>query len=355
MWDASANLRSLEDQLDDHVHILRYAPFKHVTFEPQYEDPQCLSLKIFLGCMAAKRFGEDEAVLPVDADDLQKVWIHLNASNKGEGVVEVQFHVYELGGEYSSKLDADSTARIISKFAPAFALPSSGRMTRAKIVALAKYFYLRRQYEKESKTDAEVLRCGMTISKAFRTDLINVCRDFGKETREPDAAVPRGVAVKELSSQEDASSVAPQAPLNDDDTALGNIIIAGDGIKKPTEPKQNVRTTVSLWLPLQVKRCWLYQKTSSPAVIKKKLIELDEQEKATEDAINVIESKLATLEEKRVAKKLEQSGLKKRRSDIFQGMSAEAAFRLGRQMEREETPKRVRRECWWIRRAAALE
>jgi hypothetical protein len=76
---------------------------------------------------------------------------------------------------------------------------------------------------------------------------------------------------------------------------------------------------------------------------KKKLLELDEQEQVAEDDIEAINREIAALEAKRNSRKLEQDALKKRRSDTLQGMSAEAAFRLGRQIEREGIPKRARR------------
>jgi hypothetical protein len=78
-------------------------------------------------------------------------------------------------------------------------------------------------------------------------------------------------------------------------------------------------------------------------MIKKKLLKLDEQEQVAGDDIEAISSEIAELEAKRNTRKLEQHALKKRRSDIFQGMSAEAAFRLGRQIEHEQTSKRARR------------
>ena len=79
-------------------------------------------------------------------------------------------------------------------------------------------------------------------------------------------------------------------------------------------------------------------------MIKKKLLELDEQEQVAEDDIESINREIAALEAKRNSRKLEQNVRKKRRSDTLRGMSAEAAFCLGRQIEREGIPKRARRE-----------
>jgi hypothetical protein len=195
--------------------------------------------------MEAKRFGEDQAVLPADSNDIQDVWIHLNSSNKGEGVL-VQFHVYELGGEYSSRLDSDSTAKIIAEFASGFAIPSSCRMTKGKLVALAKYYYLRRQHENPSKTDAENLNSGMAITKTFKTDLIAVCREFRKAVSKPRKAVPRVAAVQDPGSQESALSDARHGLLDDDEVGPGIINVVKDKIKKPTQSgTQNDRATVS--------------------------------------------------------------------------------------------------------------
>jgi len=69
------------------------------------------------------------------------------------------------------------------------------------------------------------------------------------------------------------------------------------------------------------------------------LIELQDREKVIVDDVAKTEQEIERLQQVLQERKLEQQQLKKQRKEVFRGLSVEAAFDLGQQVERNSAKR----------------
>jgi hypothetical protein len=171
MAGADVSLKSLESQLGKQ---LQHLPFDRLETKHLADEPDALSFKILLGYIKAES----------DNDKLE-TWVHFYTAKTYNGNSETQFHNYYSNGQYFGKSDGETISRDLCGCASAFALP---KLSRGKLIALAKYYFLRKVVESDSKSDREMLKHGVKISRTFREDLKSVCKEFEEDRPSPFAS-----------------------------------------------------------------------------------------------------------------------------------------------------------------------
>jgi hypothetical protein len=168
MAGADVSLKSLESQLDKQL------PFDRLETKHLADEPDALSFKILLGYIKAES----------DNNKLE-TWVHFYPTKTYNGNSETQFHNYFFNGQYFGKSDGETISRDLCGCAPAFAMP---KLSRGKLIALAKYYFLRKVVESDSGSDREMLKHGVKISRTFREDLKSVCKEFEEDRPSPFAS-----------------------------------------------------------------------------------------------------------------------------------------------------------------------
>jgi hypothetical protein len=220
MASTITDLERLKVALGDQVPLLSNAPYDKIVTTDLVEEPQAVSFKIFLGYTRARRDSSagnsSEHLEPSMTEiDREKVWVHLYPSQSSKGQPEIQFHAYSRDGSYIAKQDSETINKIISEFAVAFTLPGRRKWSRSKLVALAKYYFLR----KMASTN-ETLQYGVVITKTFKDDLISACRNFAEEAERSNTnAEPATVLAREGESDESLLSEAPHGLLDEPDSS----------------------------------------------------------------------------------------------------------------------------------------
>jgi hypothetical protein len=179
-------LECLKAKLGDEAYLLQHAPYEKVEMTELFGEIKATSFKILLGYIRARPdngAAEDTSEHLEDEDDMpvrkkQKVWMYMYPAQNSYCSPEIQLHAYGLNGGYISKLDSENISKVISGFAPAFKLLGRHKWTKAKLIALAKYYFLRKLADSNNARDRELLQYGVNISNAFKDDLVSVCRNF---------------------------------------------------------------------------------------------------------------------------------------------------------------------------------
>ena len=179
-------LQSLLDAMGERAEDLRLAPYQFVITEPLHDEPEAIDIKMLLGYTRVKTTpaigtnGEDSSESIGDdsmPDTRHKVWIHLYPPQTPKGHPEIHFHEYTIDGIHVARLDGENISRVLFETAKAFTSPTARKWSKSKLVALAKYYFLRSLVESGENSDSEqVLR--MPISKTFKDDLAAACRDL---------------------------------------------------------------------------------------------------------------------------------------------------------------------------------
>jgi hypothetical protein len=102
------------------------------------------------------------------------------AAKPGERV-EIQFHAYAANGAHIARHDGENIGKVVTGCTTAFALPKKCRWSRPKLVALAKYYFLRKLADTSTDDDKKKLQFGIPVTKSFKDDLKTVCREFQEE------------------------------------------------------------------------------------------------------------------------------------------------------------------------------
>jgi hypothetical protein len=192
-------LERLKDKLGDEAYLLQHAPYEEVETTELFGEIEATSFKIFVRYIRARPdngAAEDASEHLEDEDDMtvrkkQKVWMYMYPAQNSHSSPEIQFHAHGFHGGYLTKLDGENISKVISGFAPAFKLLGRHKWTKPKLVALGKYYFLRRLADALSARDREILQYGIAITKTFKDDLVSVCRNFQEmDKRSSTNAVP---------------------------------------------------------------------------------------------------------------------------------------------------------------------
>jgi hypothetical protein len=221
----NTGLERLKAELGDQAHLLQYTPFEKLVTAELFNEPQAVSFKVMLGYFRARR---DNGAHEDSSEHLEdgmlkhkkhEVWIHLYPAHNSRSHAEIQFHAYDSNGGYIGKLDGENISKVISGCVIAFVLPSRYRWSRAKLVALAKYYFLRKIAESNNESDQNKSRYGVSITKTFKDDVIAVCREFGEEVKKPGSVTVSAANLEQGSSQESVLSEEPNGLVDEHDPA----------------------------------------------------------------------------------------------------------------------------------------
>jgi hypothetical protein len=255
MSTPTADLDQLKNDLDEQHYLLQYAPFERLVVAPLVDDPQAVSFKLLFGYIRAKTTNDERSLSSAEFIDKdlvviskQQIWIYLYPAAKPGSSVEIQFHSYTLDGRYVGREDGKNIGKTVSGFAAAFALPGRCKWSRSKIVALAKYYFLRKLVENGSKEDKEKFALGISTSKSFREDLKAVCRDFGEGVKRT-TTLPTLAAVEidQANSHKSELSNLPSVCLEETVAEpAANAVVKNELAALPEGATEVARNTVSV-------------------------------------------------------------------------------------------------------------
>jgi hypothetical protein len=216
MSNTATDLDRLKFELGEQQRLLQYVPFHELAIET-LDDPAAVSFKIQFGYIrlsATNVVGSTSAHSPEEdmaVSNLQKIWIHFYPAVKPGKVPEIQFHAYGIDGGHIARHDGENIGRTVSGCVTAFLLPDRRTWSRAKLIALAKYYFLRKLAETSDSNDIEKLQHGVPITKSFKEDLKAVCRKFKENADEKDVIISRQAAThtEQTGSTESCTSDAP--------------------------------------------------------------------------------------------------------------------------------------------------
>jgi hypothetical protein len=226
MFSAVDSLHLLETALGDQVHLLKYPPLHQVVTGTLNDDPEAVSFKILLGYIRNQQFNVTEERLSyrfeenVASRNKEELWIHLYHAEKPGKMPEIQFHAYEVDGDYVAKHDSETITRLVSGYAAAFTLPTGARWSRGKLMAIAKYYFLRKLAETDNETDRKKMEFGIPFTKSFKEDLKNACREFEKSKHDKNTVASGVTDTKQLDVQEGYPTDTPIDSLEEDDVTI---------------------------------------------------------------------------------------------------------------------------------------
>lgn len=157
---------------------LRALPLSLVHAVPQDDDDEAVPIKLFFGCMRKS-----------SAEPIQyRIWIYLFPAPSSKHSPELSFRSYQSKGD-SFGFDADNIGRIAENISEAF----KGMVTKEKLMALAKYYFLEKMAALQTPDDR--LTYAIPFSAKFVTALRACCRECAEAKEKPQiAAKTRGVA-----------------------------------------------------------------------------------------------------------------------------------------------------------------
>ncbi|KAJ4366773.1 hypothetical protein N0V83_007298 [Neocucurbitaria cava] len=319
MTTAAANLAQLRAKLGAQANLLQFAPLENLKIQ-ELQDPDAISFALLLGYIRDKGKGGN-----------QKVWISLYPSTRSNGPAQVMFHSH--GRDCLLKHDSDTIARTVTEFATAFE-PPTGRWSKGKLTALAKYCFLEKLVERQ--TDQEKMKFGIPISQTFVSDLQTVCREFEEEARQLDLSLQRGSGAKSDSDQDSQDRGLSDAPST----------LSAEVIESPPETVtatngQTVVTGSAVGLPVQ----GIGADNDSNAghfELSNVILECMDEEEVAKTEVVSIKAQIAALKANLVEAKDKLQEIKVRKERLFGGLTAVAAFRLGMDVERMREEKRQR-------------
>jgi hypothetical protein len=228
-FSATSTLERLKSELGAQASLLEYPPFHRLFTAPLRDDPQSLSFKIKFGAIQhSKPIAPAMGSSPGPPDQEPKVgtkhdiWIHMYPARRVNGPVGIQFHAYDSEDKHVGWHDENNIGKVVTGCASAFAFPakaSLGRWTKDKLVALAKWYFLRTLVEHTTESDKKKLQFGMPITPSFKDDLKAVCREFEEQaTRSQTSVTPVALTVGKIGSQESDTSDLSSVSVKEDDS-----------------------------------------------------------------------------------------------------------------------------------------
>ncbi|KAH5400357.1 hypothetical protein HBI47_198460 [Parastagonospora nodorum] len=256
------------------------------------------------------------------------IWIHMYPARRVNGPVGIQFHAYDSEDKHVGWHDENNIGKVVTGCASAFAFPakaSLGRWTKDKLVALAKWYFLRTLVEYTTESDKKKLQFGMPITPSFKDDLKAVCREFEEQaTRSQTSVTPVATTVGKVDSQESDISDLSSVSVKEDDSEPAhsiavevNRLMSNEAGPRPT-PDANPASTEH---------------------VAETLIELQKREKDVVDDITKTEEEIERLQQILRERKSNKQQLERQKMDLFKGLSVEAAFDLGQQVERHSAKR----------------
>lgn len=221
MFSATENLQLLNTDLGDQAHLLQHPPIHRLITVPFENDPEAVSFKLEFGAIRAKKVGKTMGSSPETSsseqepivENKQSIWVHLYPATKPGERVEIKFHAYDSNGTHIARHDGENIGKVVTGCTTAFALPTKCRWSRSKLVALAKYYFLRKLADAGTEDDKKRLQFGIPITRAFKDDLKTVCHEFEERASRLNANILRVTAGKQASSQDSSLSEAPAGLL----------------------------------------------------------------------------------------------------------------------------------------------
>jgi hypothetical protein len=196
----TTDMEQLKAELGDQAYLLQYAPFSTLMTVPVPDDESdSLSFALLLGYIRSKH-----------SDTKQELYIYLYPATETGQRLQILFHAHEHDDSQDGKksrcvrYDGDNITKILTGYATAFKLPGDNRMSRAKLVALAKYYFLKTLVQKKKGEDYKKMRYGLPMGKAFKDDLRAVCREFEEEAKRASAIGPVSRAAQDAYGTQDS-------------------------------------------------------------------------------------------------------------------------------------------------------
>jgi hypothetical protein len=233
MSNTATDLDRLKFELGEQQRLLQYVPFHELAIETLDDDPAAVSFKIqfgyirvsatnVVGSTSSHSLEEDMAV-----GNLQKIWIHFYPAVKPGKVPEIQFHAYGIDGGHIARHDGENIGRTVSGCVTAFLLPGQRTWPRAKLIALAKYYFLRKLAETSDSKDMEKLQHGVPITKSFKEELKAVCRKFKENADKKHvlSSCQAATHTEQTGSTESCTSDAPTSRAEKDNMIHANTAV----------------------------------------------------------------------------------------------------------------------------------
>ena len=235
MFSATDTLERLRNELGAQAALLDHPPFHRLITAPLRDDPQSLSFRIKFGAIQhSKPTAPPIGSSPGPPDQEPKVgtkhdiWIHMYPARRANGHVGIQFHGYDSEDKHVGWYDEKNIGKVVTACTSAFAFPakaSLGRWTKDKLMALAKWYFLRKLAEHTTEEDKEKLHIGIAITSQFKDDLKRVCYEFDEQaTRSQTSATPVVPTAKNTDSQGTDSSDLSSVDVKEDHLETGDNI-----------------------------------------------------------------------------------------------------------------------------------
>ncbi|KAL6706648.1 hypothetical protein ACN47E_005190 [Coniothyrium glycines] len=314
--DGIARLRAdLGVRADD----LKYAPLSDVSTMDQDHEPAAVSFKIEFGYTRDK----------YDQGKRRQVWLLLIPSPKS-GRMEIRFHSHDEIDDHEAQYNPENICKSIKDCARAF--NHTKIRSRAKYMALAKYYFLMKLAEIGNEDDLHKIRSGFVMSKSSVDELGSVCRDFKEEaTRVSNLPASSQVALAHSSDGPDSDlSDEPAEGFDVEEALVREDTLGAKDEQGPTE--------------LTGEQIHISTAETKKEVATSALIELDDAEELLVTEVASIEDEISALIRRRKVLDEEVKNIETRRKNVLEDYGRTDAYSLGREVERMRSVKRPRTE-----------
>ncbi|KAF2128685.1 hypothetical protein P153DRAFT_357993 [Dothidotthia symphoricarpi CBS 119687] len=314
----ATDLAQLKAELGEQAHLLDYAPRSKIKTEVS-NDPDGISFKILFGYLREKA-----------TNDTRNIWVHLIPASRYRGNVAVHFKSYDAHGHHYEEYETARIGRIVSGCHSAFKV--SGRWSKPKLIALAKYYFLVKLVEIGLDEDLRKTQYGLSLSGSFCHDVIMACLDFRDEAERTNcpgrrATPPRCVVEHVDTTDTDSSNKLKfESDTDSTDTLLGEV--TQNPSNRATSEREVNFALVSL---------------GTDELVQMLADSHDDEERITEE-IDTIGEKIIALQAEQDAKECERLQLAERRHFLLEAKTGDEIYSLGRKVERMHGSKRRRVE-----------
>lgn len=340
---SAAALNQLRAELGDQADDLQYAPLSAVVTKEQEHEPAALSFKIKFGCVREKH----------NAAIKRQVWVLFIPSSTKENYPSIMFHSYEESDDHEMQYDAENIHKVVTGCERAF--KHTKLRSKAKVLALAKYYFLVKASEFKSEEDEDKIRAGALISKTFVDDLKTACRVFKEEAKRLSAFLP-------INNMTDIRTFDLQVPDSDLSDAPPGFLESAQSLAEISDISQasiHTESGDSLFVTVSWVLCCIFEDKTAHhlkdvdtkelvvGVAKKSAVEvimvLDDDGERIAKEISKIDEEISVLKAKREALARESHNILTRKQGLILGMEPSEAYNLGRDIERLCTAKRRRK------------
>ncbi|KAI8940657.1 hypothetical protein NX059_001927 [Plenodomus lindquistii] len=328
MVTAAENLAQLRAALGKHAAFLKHAPLKQVKTQ-QLDDPDSLSFAILFGYIK-------DPCSTGEGKSEREVWLHLYPPMSANRWGEVQFHSHAASEVDYVKYDAINIIKGVTRRAAAFVFPGTGQLSKHKVLALTRYYFLEKLVEYNNAGDAEMIaNFGVPLSDHVRGALEAVCRELEEAHKADEPTAERS----------DHESGRTSGVIRTSTTQ--NISHSSSPLSSPPENPSHLtanghndveRETVTTQQGTQGQSIAARFNTSQPTV--DALIALKNTEEEVANDVRRIDNEVAALQAKRKAKEVEAEMIRTRQEVLIRGLEPVAAFKLGEELERQKRQKR---------------